>query len=89
MTDEKKVLLQKMKKRIDVCNKFRLAFLFFAVVVLVCIYFGNKFWENNAVFLSFRSNALLITGWDVIFMVISTFLKFFFTVQYNKVVKQP
>lgn len=86
--EEKKEKLQNIKRKIDIANKFRLAFLFIAVVLLVAIYFGNKIWEASESYLLFRRNALLITGWDVIFMVIATFTKLIFTVKYNKTVKQ-
>ena len=86
--EEKKEKLQNIKRKIDIANKFRLAFLFIAVVLLVAIYFGNKIWATSESYLLFRKNTLLITGWDVIFMVIATFTKLFFTVKYNKTVKQ-
>ncbi len=88
MTEEKKEKLQTIKHRIDVANKFRLAFLFIGVVFLVIMYFGNKFLEGYQAYLTFRRIALMITGWDLIFMLISTFTKLIFTIQYNKTVKQ-
>lgn len=88
MTEEKKEKLQVIKHRIDLSNKFRLAFLFIGVVILVFIYFGNKIWDSNQIYISFRRIALFITGWDLIFMVISTFTKLIFTIQYNKTIKQ-
>ena len=88
MTEEKKEKLQVLKHRVDISNKFRLAFLFIGVVILVFIYFGNKIWDSNQIYISFRRIALFITGWDLIFMVISTFTKLIFTIQYNKTIKQ-
>ena len=88
MTEEKKEKLQVIKHRVDISNKFRLAFLFIGVVILVFIYFGNKIWDSNQIYISFRRIALFITGWDLIFMVISTFTKLIFTIQYNKTIKQ-
>ena len=88
MTEEKKEKLQVIKHRIDISNKFRLAFLFIGVVFLVTIYFGNKIWDSYQIYISFRRIAIFITGWDLIFMVISTFTKLIFTIQYNKTIKQ-
>ncbi|MDD6203204.1 MAG: hypothetical protein PUB13_09765 [Lachnospiraceae bacterium] len=88
MTDEKKERLQKIMNKITTANKFRLAFMYIAVVILVFWYFGEKLFKGVPWFVSFQSIALYITGWDVIFMVIATFLKLFFTVQYNKAVKE-
>ena len=88
MTEEKKEKLQVIRHRVDLSNKFRLAFLFIGVVILVFIYFGNKISDSNEFYISFRRIALFITGWDLIFMVISTFTKLIFTIQYNKTIKQ-
>lgn len=88
MTEERKEKLQVIKHRIDLSNKFRLAFLFIGVVILVFIYIGNKIGDSNQFYISFRRIALFITGWDLIFMVISTFTKLIFTIQYNKTIKQ-
>ena len=88
MTEEKKEKLQVIRHRVDLSNKFRLAFLFIGVVILVFIYFSNKISDSNEFYISFRRIALFITGWDLIFMVISTFTKLIFTIQYNKTIKQ-
>ena len=88
MSEEKKEKLQVIRHRIDLSNKFRLAFLFIGVVILVFIYFSNKISDSNEFYISFRRIALFITGWDLIFMVISTFTKLIFTIQYNKTIKQ-
>ena len=88
MIEEKKTKVQDIMHKIELANKFRLASLFIGVVFLVILYFGNKWWDEVAFYQSFRSIALFICGWDLIFMVISTFTKLFFTVQYNKAIKQ-
>ena len=88
MTEVKKEKLQVLKHRMDITNKFRLIFLFIGVVFLVFIYFGNKIWDSYQIYIFFRRIALFITGWDLFFMVISTFTKLIFTIQYNKTIKQ-
>lgn len=88
MTNDKKDRLQTIMHKIELANKFRLAFLFIAVVILVLLYFANKFWETRGWYLSIRSHAIVFVGWDVLLMFISTFTKLYFTVKYNRAVKE-
>lgn len=88
MTNEKKDKLQSLMHKIEVANKLRLFFLFVAVVILVLLYFANKFWETESWYLALRGHAIVFVGWDILFMFISTFTKLFFTVKYNRTVKE-
>lgn len=87
ISEEKKIALAKARKKVDVANKFRLAFLFIAVVGLVFIYFGNKFWEGIAWYDNTVARLYMFLFFDILLMLISTFVKFFFVTRYNKVVK--
>lgn len=85
--EEKKTALEKARKKVDIANKFRLAFLFIAVIGLVFIYFGNKFWEGIAWYDNTVARLYLFLFVDIFLMLISTFVKFFFVTRYNKIVK--
>ncbi len=87
ITEDKKEKLILIKKKIDMANKWRLAFLFIAVVVLVFIYFGDKFFEGVPLYESISTVAMYIAGWDVCFMLMATFVKLGYTVKYNNNVK--
>lgn len=83
-----KEALAKARKKVDIANKCRLAFLFIAVIVLLFIYFGNKVWEgigwyDNTVF--YLYNFLFM---DIFLMLIATLIKIFFATRYNKIVKR-
>lgn len=87
MSEEKKVLLEKARKKVDMANKCRLAFLFVAVLGLLFVYFGNKFWEGIAWYDHTVARLYLFLFGDILLMVIATFVKLFFVTRYNKIVK--
>ena len=86
--DDKKEKLHAIMNRMKLAGKLRLMFLVIAATLLTVLYVGSKVWTQEAFFHTFRTIALLITICDLFFMVIATFTKLFFTVQYNKAVKQ-
>lgn len=88
MDEDKKQALSALKKKIDVANRFRLAFLFIALVLLVLIFWGNKFFDGQAWFEAFTKKSYSIVLWDLLFMLIATFTKFFLVVRYNHTVKK-
>lgn len=47
MTEEKKQKLTAARAKVDKANKWRLTFLFIAVLFLLFIFFGGKFFEQT------------------------------------------
>lgn len=88
VTNEKKEQLQDMMRKVETANGFRLIFLFIGVILLLFLYFGDKFWGEAAWFATAGGIAFRIAEWDIILMVIATFVKMFFTVKYNNLVKK-
>ncbi len=88
LTEEEKAIVEKAKKPIDVANKFRLAFLFVGVLVLLFIYFGNKVWEGIAWYDSAVNHLYQFLLWDILLMLLSTVLKVGLTARYNSIVKK-
>lgn len=88
MNEIEKQQLEKMRKRIDKANKVRLALIFIAVVLLVVIYFGNKFFTGVAWYDGFVQNSYVFLLFDIFAMLIAIFVKIGFTVRYNKYVKR-
>lgn len=88
MTEEEKGLLERIKKKMDLANRFRLAFLFIAVIILVLIFWGDKFFEGAAWFEAFTARSYMIASWDLIFMLVTTFLKLFFAMRYNRTLRK-
>lgn len=87
LTPQQQAKLDKAKKPMEIANKFRLFFLFIAVLALLFLYFGAKFWEGLDWFESTRQIMYYFLSWDVLLMLAATFIKFFFVSKYNKVVK--
>lgn len=88
LTEEQRALVAKARRPMEIANKFRLFFLFVAVLALLFVYFGRKVWEGIPWFDGAVQNIYNFLLWDVLLMLISTFVKFFFVARYNHVVKQ-
>ena len=88
LTEEEKAIVAKAKKPVDVMNKIRLFFMFIAVVLLVFIYFGRKLWEGIAWFDHLVAVMYQFLLWDILLMLLATFIKFGLAVRYNKIVKK-
>lgn len=87
MTDKEKEIIEKAGILISVANGFRLLFMFIALLLLLFVFFGGKFWGNAEWFETFVRHAYSFLFWDILLMLISTMLKIFFTVRYNRIVK--
>ncbi|MGL5259699.1 MAG: hypothetical protein ACRC7V_06265 [Lachnospiraceae bacterium] len=88
MTHEKQEELKYARLKIDKVNKFRLAFLFLAVILSLLLYFGNQFLSELMFYQNLSNGILFVTGVVLIFLVITTFLKLFYTIQYNQKIKK-
>lgn len=87
-TNEKKEQLDNMIRKIETANGFRLIFLFVGVLLLLFLYFGDKFFGDAIWYATASGLAFRIAEWDIILMVIATFVKLFFTAKYNNLVKK-
>ena len=83
--DEK---IQKAKRRVDILNKWRLAFLFIAILGLLFVFWGGKLWEGTQWFENARQSVYNYMWYDVVLLVIVTFAKLFATMKYNQIVKK-
>lgn len=79
---------QKARKKVDIANKWRLFFLVIALLVLLFIFWGDKFWGGAAWYAAAKEKAYLIALVDLLGMLIATFTKLIFAVQYNKKIKK-
>lgn len=86
LTKEQKEKILKARKPMVIANNFRLFFLFAAFFVLVIMLIGEKIWAEAAWFDSAVENIYRFLLGDILLMLLSTFVKFFFVVRYNKVV---
>ena len=88
LSKEQMALVTKAKKPMDIANKCRLACLFIAVLLLVFVYFGGKLWEGVLWYEQAVQNIYSFLLWDILLMLIATFVKFFFAARYNRVVRR-
>ena len=87
LSREQQEKVTKAKKPMEIANSFRLFFLFVAVILLVFVYFGGKIWTRVAWYDNAVQSIYNFLLWDILLMLLSTFLKFFFAARYNRVVK--
>lgn len=80
--------LEKARKKVETANKWRLAFLFIALVILVFIFWGDKFFGEAAWFETAKSKAYLVAFADLLGLLAATFSKLFFVVRYNRSIKK-
>lgn len=87
MTEDRQEQLESAMKKVKVANGFRLTTLFVAVVLLLFLYFAPKFFENASWFMNTKVIVFRILEWDVIFLVLVTIVKTYFSVKYNRIIK--
>lgn len=88
LTQEQKSRLDKARQSMEIANSFRLFFLLIAVILLVFVHFGGKIWTGTAWYDHAVQSIYRFLLWDVLLMLISTFVKLFFAAKYNKLVKR-
>lgn len=87
LSREQQEKVTKAKKPMEIANSFRLFFLFVAVILLVFVYFGGKIWTGVTWYDNAVQSIYNFLLWDILLMLLSTFIKFFFAARYNRVVK--
>lgn len=87
MTEEQRAILDKAKKKITVSNKIRLVFLYITLVLILIVLFGGKLFGTDIWYVNLRSFCYASSGVTIIAMLLATFAKLFFTIQYNTIVK--
>lgn len=88
MEEEKKQRIEKARRRMETANKFRLAFLFVAVVLLLFVFWGGKVWEDAQWFVDIRQKLYHFLLYDIAMLLIMTFLKLFAAMRYNRLVRK-
>lgn len=84
---EKQEKINKMRKKIDIVNKVRLLFIFIALIILVLMYFADKFYSGIPWYDNLVLKAYAFLTYDIFFMLIAILIKIGLTVQYNKFIR--
>lgn len=76
--------LAKAKKKVETANKWRLAFLSIALLILLFIFWGEKLWAEAAWFEAAKEKAYMVALVDLLGLLAATFSKLFFVVRYRR-----
>ena len=87
-TPDKEKKLEKAKKHMELINKWRMVFMFIAIVLLVLIFWGGKVWEEAQWFINIRQKLYNFLWYDIVLLVICTFAKLFSAMRYNNAVRK-
>lgn len=88
MEEEKKQKLEKARRRMERINKWRLVFMFTAIVLLVFIFWGGKVFDEAQWFIDIRQKLYNFLWYDIVLLVITTFAKLFSAMRYNSAVRK-
>ena len=88
MEEEKKQKLEKAKRRMEMINKWRLAFMFTAIVLLVFIFWGGKAFGGTQWFIDIRQKLYNFLWYDIVLLVAATFAKLISAMKYNSAVRK-
>lgn len=88
MEEEKRQKLEKAKRRMERINRWRLAFMFVAIVLLVFIFWGGKAFGEAQWFIDIRQKIYNFLWYDIVLLLIATFAKLFSAMRYNDAVRK-
>lgn len=88
LTAEETAILEKAKRPVLIANRFRLFFLFASIVLVIVIYFGDKFGTGTGGNDKLSAWLYLILFLDIALMLISIFIKIGCAVRYNHILKK-
>lgn len=88
MGTDKKEQLEIAMGKVKKTDKVRSVLLIVCLVFLLFIFFGNKAWEGQAWYQDVRGIVFGIAGTLVSALVIVTFVKLFFVIKYNNIIKK-
>lgn len=87
-TAEEMAILEKAKRPVLIANRFRLFFLFASIVLVIVIYFGDKFGTGTGGYDKLSAWLYLFLFLDLALMLISIFIKIGCAVRYNHILKK-
>lgn len=80
--------LQKAMKKVKVADKIRLVFLFIALLLVLFIFYGNKFAMDASWYQTGRALAYELLALSVMIMLGATILKMVLASSYNRLLKK-
>lgn len=88
LTDEQKVIIAKAKIPVNIANAFRILFLIIAILMMIVICIGDAVWEDTTWYAHEAAVMYEVLIWDIVLMLLATFVKIALVARYNKIVKR-
>lgn len=85
---EEQQKMDKLLNRVKTADRFRLFFLFTALLLVLFLFYGDKFMNETVWFVQSKQTIYDILFYDVICMLISTLVKMKVATSYNRLVKE-
>ncbi len=88
LTDEQKMIIAKAKIPVNIANAFRILFLIIAILMMIVICIGDVAWKDTSWYAHEAAVMYEVLIWDIVLMLIATFVKIGLVARYNKIVKK-
>lgn len=88
LTDEQKMIIAKAKVPVNIANAFRILFLVIAVLMMIVICIGDVAWKDTSWYAREAAVMYEVLIWDIVLMLVATFVKIGLVARYNKIVKK-
>lgn len=87
LTDEQKVIIAKAKIPVNIANACRILFLIIAILMMIVICIGDVAWKDTDWYAHEAAVMYEVLIWDIVLMLVATFVKIGLVARYNKIVK--
>ncbi len=87
MTEQEKEIVAKASVPMTITNIFRWIFMLVALLIVLFLFFGNKFWKGLVWYDTISVKIYSFLLWDVALMLFCSILRIAFTARYNRIVK--
>lgn len=88
LSDEQKLIIAKAKIPVNIANAFRILFLIIAILMMIVICIGDVAWKDTSWYAHEAAVMYEVLIWDIVLMLIATFVKIGLVARYNKIVKK-
>ena len=88
LTDEQKIIIAKAKIPVNIANAFRILFLVIAILMMIVICIGDVAWKDTDWYAHEAAVMYEVLIWDIVLMLMTTFVKIGLVARYNKIVKK-
>lgn len=88
LTDEQKMIIAKAKIPVNIANTFRILFLIIAILMMIVICIGDVALKDTEWYAHEAAVMYEVLIWDIVLMLVATFVKIGLVARYNRIVKK-